>query len=170
LNLTKYRIGIAARPVGLKGELTVRPDTFDIQRYFDLTSVFIGPTEHQSVEYQLEQARVHGNRLVIKVRGIDSRIEAEKLNGCYLYVDEEHRIDLPEGKHFIHDLIGLQAVDESGESLGLVKEVLPMPAHPVYVIENATGEHMVPALDEFIIRIDIAAGKIVIRPIEGLFE
>jgi 16S rRNA processing protein RimM len=170
LNQTKYRIGIAARPVGLKGELTVRPDTFDIQRYFDLTSVFIGPTEHQSVEYRLEKVRVHGEHLVIKIRGIDSRTEAEKLNGSYLYVDEEQRIDLPNGKHFIHDLIGLQAVDENGRFLGTVKEVLPMPAHPVYVIENAAGEHMVPAHDDFIIRIDIAGGKIVIRPIEGLFE
>lgn len=167
---TKYRIGVAARPVGLKGEFAVHPDTYNIDRYFELVCLFIGPSEHHSTKYTVEHVRLQGKQPIIKIAGIDSRNDAEKITGKFLFVDEHNRIDLPKGKHFIHDLIGLTAVDERGDYLGIVKDVLTMPAHPVYVIQNNTGEHMIPARDEFVVKVDVEGGKIVIRSIEGLID
>jgi len=62
-------------------------------------------------------------------------------------------------------------VTEAGEDIGTVSNVLPHPAHDVYVVHR-TGhpEQMIPAVDEFIVAIDLDAEQIVIRPIDGLLE
>ena len=75
---------------------------------------------------------------------------------------------LPEGRHFIADLIGLRVLDaDSGAELGAVIDVLTPPAHEVYVVR---GEHdyMIPAVDEFLVETNVEEGYLKVRLIEGM--
>ncbi len=164
----KYRIGRITRCIGLKGEVSVFPETYGVERFLDLKKVYIGRSETSAAEYTITSARLWRAQPILKFDTVDSRSDAEHLMGSTLFVDESERIELPNGVHFIHDLIGTEVVDEQGDRIGTISDVLLMPAHPVYVVRTETGECMVPAIDEFVIRRDIPAGKIVIRPIEGL--
>lgn len=166
----KYRIGTIAKCVGLKGEVAVNPDTFDITRFFELESVFVGRTDTMVDLLSIESVRMHKARPIIKFESVHSRDDAEQLTGMLLFVDEKDRLELPEGQYFIHDIIGMRVYTVDDIFIGEVQEVLPLPAHNVYVISDGEKEVMVPAVDEFIDSIDEKNKIIRISPIEGLLE
>ena len=58
---------------------------------------------------------------------------------------------------------------ESGEKLGVVSDILEKPASFVYTVKTQNGEFMIPAVDEFIKRVDINEG-VYIKVIPGLIE
>ena len=65
-----------------------------------------------------------------------------------------------------HDIIGLDVYTTDGQHLGQVTEVLKGAANDVYVTPRA----MIPAVKQFVLEIDLAGGKMVVEPIEGLIE
>lgn len=154
----------------MKGEVIINPDTFDINRFFDLESVFVGHTEDTTETMIVETVRIQKTRPVVKFASIDSRDDAETLLNKNMYVDENQRIVLPEGHFFIHDLIGMSVYTIDDKFVGKVKDVLQLPAHNVYVIKYNEKEVMVPAVEEFIDLIDTENEIIRIKPIEGLLE
>jgi 16S rRNA processing protein RimM len=166
----KYRIGTIAKCVGLKGELAVNPDTFDTNRFFDLESVFVGRTDTMADLLSIESVRMHKSRPILKFASVHSRNDAERLTGMILFVDEKDSIELPEGQFFIHDIIGMSVYTVDETFVGKVHDVLPLPAHNVYLISDGEKEMMIPAVDEFIQSIDGKNKIIRIKPIEGLLE
>ena len=81
-----------------------------------------------------------------------------------------HAVVLQAGILQIHDVIGLQVVDENDNSVGLVKDVLRMPAQDVYVIEQNGREWMIPAVKEFVVSVDVQSKTMKVRMIEGLIN
>ena len=77
-------------------------------------------------------------------------------------------VRLPDGTYFTAELMGLTALDaETGRVLGTLEDVMPYPAHDVYVIRGEK-EFLVPAVPAFVEDIDMDAGTIKIRVWEGL--
>jgi 16S rRNA processing protein RimM len=77
---------------------------------------------------------------------------------------------LKEGACFIADLIGLPVIDDgTGEEYGTLREVINRGASDIYVIDTPKGERMMPAVKEFVKRVDDQNG-IFVRPIEGMFD
>ena len=65
----------------------------------------------------------------------------------------------------------MEVVNEAGEKIGVLKDVLQNSAQDVYEIRLESGKPgYVPAVGEFVKDIDLEAKKIIIRPIEGLFD
>lgn len=114
----------------------------------------------------VEQARPHKHFLLVKFQGIDDVESAQRLKNQVLLLDRTG-VTLPEGRHFVSDLIGLRVVDEQSAEIGRLADILPMPAHDVYVVRGET-EHMIPARPEFVLGIDLEAGAITVRLIEGM--
>ncbi len=156
--------------MGMKGEVVVNPDTFDINRYYKLQSVFVGPTEEKAELLSVESVRIHKERPIIKFASIDARDDAEEIVGDILYVDEQDRIELPEGYYFIHEIMGMDVYTVDEEYIGKIKDVLPLPAHNIYVVSYKEKEVMIPAVDEFIKAVDLGKKIIRIQPIEGMLE
>jgi 16S rRNA processing protein RimM len=66
-------------------------------------------------------------------------------------------------------LIGLRVVSEQGALVGKVTEILVTGANDVYVVRPEIGkEILVPAVDEFILAIDLEHGELRIRLAPGL--
>ena len=113
------------------------------------------------------QARVHKSSVLARLEGVDDVNAAMALKGRTVFIDRTGVV-LPEGRHFIADLIGLDVLDaDSGEKLGVVADVLTPPAHEVYVVK---GEHayMIPAVDEFLVETNVEGGYIRVRLIKGM--
>lgn len=68
------------------------------------------------------------------------------------------------------DLDGCQVVTETGELLGVLKDVYPTGANDVFVVRNETREYLIPALKAVVLDIDLAARKILVRLPKGLRE
>ena len=152
-------IGRIVKPFGVRGELLVEPLTDDPARFSDLKTVLIGQEGEAPNEVIVEHVRIAGRRVRLTLEGICTRDAAEDLRGLFLFVARADRITLPPGRHFVHTLIGLTVLSEEGGRLGTLAEVLKLPAHDVYVVRGEQGEIMIPAVEEFIRRIDPAGGR-----------
>lgn len=147
---------------GIAGEVKVIPwcDEPEFLLDFDIFYIDGSPVNVLS-------ARVHKNNVLLTLEGISDINEAMKLKDKVLWIDREDA-ELPEGRHFIADLIGLEVRNaDTGTVLGTIKDVLTPPAHEVYVVKGEQ-EHLIPAVDEFILETNVKEGYLLVRLIEGM--
>ncbi|MBQ8107994.1 MAG: 16S rRNA processing protein RimM [Ruminococcus sp.] len=152
---------------GIRGEVKVQPwcDTPDFLCDFDILYYKSG------TPVEIERSRVAKNIVVMKIRGVDTVEEAQKLRNRVLYIDR-NEVELEEGCYFVQDLIGLKVVDTvSGREYGTLSEVSQTGANDVYHIKAADGkEYLIPAIPSVVDETDINGGVMKITPLEGLFE
>jgi len=165
-----YAFGRIVKAFGLKGEVVVQSMTSSPSRFKKLGHVFVGPTETEAEASEVEYVSVEPRGVRVKLGSVHNRTEAERLVGCYVFVNKKDRVQPTKGTFFVDDIVGLEAVDESGHPVGNVKDVMKLPAQDVYVIERNGREILVPAIREFIREIDLHAGKITVRLIDGFLE
>jgi 16S rRNA processing protein RimM len=163
-----YAIGQIVKSTGLKGALVVRPLTDYLQRFHALKRVWVGTSDSDRSPFQVEEASVKGQTIYLRFEDVHTRDAAEAFAGKLLYVTEDDLVRLPEGTHFVHDIVGSQVTDEKGKEIGIVKEVWKLPANDVYVIRGRRREHLVPAIDSVIEKIDTERKLIQIRTIEEM--
>lgn len=113
-------------------------------------------------------ARPHKNSVLACLEGVDDVNAAMRLKGKRVEIDRAG-IELPGGRHFLADLIGLEVRDaESGAVIGRIAEVLTPPAHEVYVVKGGAHAYMIPAVDAFIKETNVEGGYIRVTLIEGM--
>lgn len=165
-----FAIGSIVKAFGIEGHVIVQPLTDFPSRFRKRNKVLLGRSEKDVRELEIERAVVEPRGVRLKFAGIDDRSAAEKLAGSFLYVKETERARLPKGRYYTHDIVGLAVVDEDGVIHGTVREVLKMPAHDVYVVSGKGSEILLPAVKEFVLKIDLAARTMKVRLIEGMVE
>jgi 16S rRNA processing protein RimM len=145
---------------GLKGELKIFPLTDDLRRFRKLKSVYIDGTAMNIVWCKLQ-----ADKVILKIENIDTIEEAMKYRSKYIEVTREDAVELKEGSFFITDLIGSSVFDETGNSLGIISDVIQTGSNDVYWIK-APKELLIPALKEIVTTIDVENKKIIIKPVE----
>ncbi|MBP1548296.1 MAG: 16S rRNA processing protein RimM, partial [Oscillospiraceae bacterium] len=106
--MKKYlEIGKIVAVQGLKGEVRVEPwcDSAEFLCEFDRLYFSKGETPVDVV-----RSRPHKNIVLMKLDGVDTPEDAQKLRGKILYMDRDD-VELEEGCYFVQDLIGLEVVD-----------------------------------------------------------
>ena len=154
-------IGEVLRPQGVKGQVKVRPDTDDPERFLDLESVFVKQGEAYT-EMPVDEVSVREDGVYLRLNGIQDRDAAEKQRNLMLYVDRAHAVELGEDETFICDLIGCKAVDTQGREIGVVQDVLQPGGNDVYVIKTPKGEMLLPALKHVIPAVDVKGGTMTV--------
>lgn len=160
--------GTVMRPHGLRGEVVVDVKSDLLDRVVGGMKVRLKTRAGDESVPEIELARVHKGRLVVKLVGVDSREDAEALRARTLWLTREQVGELPEGRYFVQDVLGLSVYTESGEYLGRIEEVLSMPASDVYVVRGVGGEILLPVVDEVVRDVDIEGGRMVVHLMEGL--
>lgn len=164
--LKRFKLGQIVNAVGLKGESKVYPYTDYKERFEELDSLYIEDTV-----YRIEKVRYMGEMAIVKFAGVSDRNGAEALKGKYLYIDRENARELGEDEYFVPDLIGLEVKDEDGKVLGELCDVIQNSAQDVYEIKMINGKtFMIPAVGEFILKVDMAERKMTVRLIEGMID
>ena len=147
---------------GIQGEVKIVPwcDTPEFLCQFQTLYVDDKPIKVRS-------ARVHKGNVLAMLDGVSDVNAAMLLKGKTVYIDRT-RVVLPEGRHFLADLMGLEVIDaDSGARLGVVADILTPPAHEVYVVRGE-HEYLIPAVDEFLVETNVEGGYIKVRLIEGM--
>jgi len=117
----------------------------------------------QGKEYTMEQVRVQKTCNLVKLEGIDTVEEAQKLRGKTV---ELFREDIDEEVIFAAELIGME-VYTNGEKIGKITEVLSYPGNSVYVVKGQY-EYMIPAVSQFILDTDMEANTMQVKLLEGM--
>ena len=168
--MKKYlEIGKITKLQGLKGEVRVQYYCDDPEMLCEFETLYLGK-EHSPV--RPKKARyLKADVAVLKIEGVDTPEAAEKLIGKMLYFDRDD-MELPEDTWFIQDVIGLDVYDaDNGKLYGKVDDIYQNGSADVYSIRTPGGSQlMFPAIPDVLLETDIEGGKIVIRPLEGLFD
>jgi 16S rRNA processing protein RimM len=166
MNAPEYLIiGRVLKPWSYRGELKIEVITGYPNRFASLQKVFIG---EDAKPFSVERARMHGKFALMKLVGVDTDQAAASLRDQLIYVAREEAVQLPKGKHFLHELIGLRVVTTEGVTLGTVEEILDTRANDVYVVRDGAREILIPAAEEIVKEIAPERGEIVVKLIEGI--
>lgn len=156
-NLT---VGQIINTHGIKGEVKVFPLTDDIKRFRRLKSVII-----DGIEKNIIWCKLQGDRVILKIEGIDDMEAAASLRSKYIEVTRENAVKLSEGRYFITDIIGCDVFDENGSMLGTVDNVIQTGSNDVYSVKGKE-EILIPALKDIVIKIDIENRQIIIKNLD----
>lgn len=170
-NPTFLLLGQVLRPHGVRGELRINVLTSYPERITPGMEVYLGSDPEDSaraVRYIVEGARTHLQYLILDLEGVTDRNEADLLREQYVMVRLEDAVPLEEDEFYLFQALGLAVYTEDGEHLGEVTEVLETGANDVYVVHGERGEILLPAIDDCVLDVDIEAGKMTVRLIEGL--
>lgn len=154
-------------PHGVAGLLKVLPWCDSIAFLCDFKKLYLDDLGENYLT--IEKASVHKNVVLIKAEGINSLESAEKLRDSHIYINRKD-IKLEKGQYLIQDLIGAQVQDKSGKVFGKISEINKLPANDVWSIVKEGKTHLFPAVNEFIVDVDLKNSTIIINPIEGIFE
>ena len=159
-------VGIIVGAHGVRGAVRVKSFTQepgDVAAYGALTD------EAGAKRYALKPVGTVRGVILAEVEGVADRNAAEALRGVRLYV-ERGRFPRLGGNQFYHaDLIGLEAETADGAPLGRVRAVDNYGAGDVIELElTAGGSVVLPFNRQSVPAVDLAAGRIVVDPPEGL--
>lgn len=154
---------------GIRGEMKLYPwcDSPDFLKH---VKTFYTEQDGQN-PYQVEAIRSQNTMVLVKLKGVDTPEAARIWIKKVLWLDR-NEVQLPKGRHFVQDLIGMQTVDaKTGEVYGTVRDVQCPAGTDLYEIARPQGGSVLfPAVEEFLDRIDWETDRILIKPIEGMFD
>jgi 16S rRNA processing protein RimM len=116
----------------------------------------------------IERVGTSGKRLRLKLAGIDRRDDAAALRGEWILAREDSLPALPEGEYYRYQLLGMRVATTDGRDVGVIEDVFSTPENDVYVARGEGGEVLVPAVEDVVVAIDLAAGVVTIEAIPGL--
>lgn len=165
--MEKYlEIGKIVSIHGVRGEVNVQPWCDSPQYFCTFKKLY---SKRGETLHTVERSRPKGNMVILKIKGVDTAEAAQALRNTVLYMDRDDT-SLPEGTYFIADLIGLEAVTEEGERIGVITDVLETGANDVYEITNGERKYYIPAIPSVVLNTDVAGGKMTVYKMEGLFD
>ena len=111
-----------------------------------------------------------GNMILLRLDGVgDMDAARAQVGRTYYFAKSDAR--LPKGCYFIDDLLGCRVVDAvTGAEYGTLTDVDHPAAQDIYTVTDANGgTHMLPAVPEFVQKIDLETRTITVTPIDGMF-
>jgi 16S rRNA processing protein RimM len=158
-------IGQIARPHGLRGEMRVTPLTDRPERFEGVTECVLWDQARDTRERcRITAARRQGVAVLVSVAGCETVEAASALVGRLVAVPEDEALPLPPGRFYPWQLEGCRVFTEDGS------DVEQSPAHDLWVVADGARERLIPAVAEIVVEVDLAGGRVVIRPPDGLLD
>lgn len=114
-------------------------------------------------EYAMDAVRVQKTCNLVKLRGVDTMEDAQRLRGKTM---ELYREDISDELIFAAELVDVE-VYADGASIGRIKEVLDYPGNSVYVVQGER-EYLIPAVKEFILSTDLEKNQMQVKLLKGM--
>ena len=109
--------------------------------------------------------------VVAAIAGVADRNAAEKLRGVELYMPRDRLPPAGEGEYYHADLVGLTVELADGRPFGRVRAVENYGAGDLLAIDMPDGRPVsLPFTDRVVPVVDLAGGRIVVEPPEGLLD
>ncbi|WP_127114640.1 ribosome maturation factor RimM [Shimia sediminis] len=161
-------VGAIAGAYGVRGEVRLKSFTAEAEAIADYAPL---TNEDGSQSFDLRVTRAIKNGLAVRLSGVATKEDADALKGLRLYVPRDRLPDLPEDEYYHADLIGLEVRDTGGTVLGTVKSVQNHGSSDLLEIHGPglTVTVLLPFTREAVPTVDLASGRIIADPPEGIF-
>ncbi|MCG2585671.1 ribosome maturation factor RimM [Massilia sp. TS11] len=155
-------VGYLAGAYGVVGMVRVRPHSTEADALLSVKTWWLEKSGHL-YPVQVRQARYHSGDVVARFDGPADRDAAEALKGHVVKISRAEFPALPEDEYYWTDLIGLQVINEQGETIGTVHDMMHNGAQSILRVERAdASETLIPFVDQFVKTVDLAGKRITV--------
>jgi 16S rRNA processing protein RimM len=158
---TRVVVGRILGPFGVNGWVRVKTFTERAASIGDFGR-WIVQTREGWKEMPIAEFEVHSKGPVARLEGCVDREGAFLLRGCEVAVTREDLGEPGNGSLYWVDLVGLDVVNEAGESLGSVEGLFESGETSVLVVKGETRERMIPFIPAYVKAVDRDAKRITV--------
>ncbi len=164
-----FPIGQITKPHGLKGEMAFTTHS-TILEDVEVPFIIMEP-EGLLVPFYLENVRMKTDTTgLIKLERVDSEEKAREFIGQTIYLPNMFLDEMDETEFESDYFVGFEIIDAEKGSIGCVSAVDDSTANSLFVVENETGEVLIPIAEEFITELDHENKIIRLNLPEGLLD
>jgi 16S rRNA processing protein RimM len=128
------------------------------------------PERDARTRHRIAGVRRQGEALLLALAGCDTPEAAAALVGRLVALPRAQALPPPPGYAYPWQLAGCRVETEDGRVVGEMTGIETSPAHDLWVVRGDGREHLIPAVPEIVVEVDLEAKRVVIRPPEGLLE
>jgi len=168
----EFLVGLVTKAHGLRGELAVEVRTDVPEERFAAGTVLLARRRGApDTRLTVESSRPHSGRLLVRFREAPDRTAAEELRGVQLLVGSADLTPPSDPDEFhVHQLAGLRAELGDGTVVGTVREVVLGASDLLSIQREGRPDALVPFVAEIVPVIDLAGGRVVVEPPDGLLD
>ena len=171
--MTEYlNVGKIVNTHGIRGEVRVISQTdFPELRYQKGKKLTLFRKGKEPLELTITSHRKHKNFDLLTFEGYPNINDVEPFRDGILKVSEDDLTDLEENEYYYYEIIGLNVIDENGELLGKIKEILSPGANDVWVVQRkGKKDALIPYIESVVKEIDLDANEVHVEIPEGLLD
>lgn len=164
------RLGFVRRAHGIQGEVEI--ETFDPQSRALKKGVRVRfEGEDVTQARHILAVRTGGAGLLVRLERCESRNDAEALKGRQFDVEREVLPKTKSNEFYVVDLVGYRVVTVAGADVGELVDLDPGGGQGLLVVAADDGKrHLIPAVPQFVVRVEHERKTVVIDPPEGLLD
>jgi 16S rRNA processing protein RimM len=164
-------IGEIVRAHGLRGEVRVAPLTDDPSRFVRVREcVLWDAARDQREPRRIIAARPSGEGVLVALAGCTTPEAAQALAGRLIALPEAEALPPPPGAFYPWQIEGAAVVTEDGREVGRMAGIQQGAAQDLWIVREGEREHLIPAVAEIVVDVDVAGRRVVIRPPDGLLD
>ncbi|WP_417718437.1 ribosome maturation factor RimM [Salipiger sp.] len=162
-------VGVISGAFGVHGEVRLKSFTADPEAIADYAPL---TTEDHGRSFSVQITRAVSGGFAARLSEVRSKEEADALKGTRLFAPRDRLPALPDDEFYHTDLIGLSVFDTGGKELGSVKAVLNHGAADLLEVHlpGSSRTVLLPFTQAVVPTVDLASGRIVADPPEGLLD
>lgn len=164
-----FQLGYVSKTHGTNGQLVIQLDVDQPEQYKTLESIFLD-TSGGLIPFFVEQAKLQGDKVTLKLEDIDSLPQAEELKGCAAFLPLSMLPPLADDQFYFHEIIGFKILNEKQEELGIVKDVYNLPHQDLIAMYHQGKEVLIPMVDEFLLKVRKKESILELRLPDGLLD
>lgn len=171
--MTEYfNVGKIVNTHGIRGEVRVISQTdFPNERYQVGNTLVLFRENNAPLTLTIKTHRKHKNFDLLSFEGFPNINDVEPFRNGILKITEDQLTDLEEDEFYYHEIIGLTVLDETGQELGKVKEILSPGANDVWVVQRVKQKDaLLPYIESVVKKVDIPNGVVHVEIPEGLLD
>jgi 16S rRNA processing protein RimM len=154
---------------GLYGGVRLLPFSRRFESLHSIQRIFIDRARGREPEgFYLKECRPEKDSAIIRLVGVETIDEAEKLIGRNVYIERSDLPELGEDEFYWFELIGLEIYTEDGRYVGKVESLIDRALQSLLVVKDGDKESLIPLSEPIIKEIKLKESKIIISPIDGL--
>jgi 16S rRNA processing protein RimM len=161
-------VGQIERAFGVKGEVKVRSLTDVPGRLETLTAVTVVGKNGRTMDTTVTHVRRTGTGFIVGLAALTNPEDAGQWRGGLIQVPRGLMPPLPTGQYYECDLVGLAVQTEQGEPIGVLEQIWESPGNHIFVVRQGAKETLIPAAKDLVVNVDLEAGVMTVRMIEGL--
>jgi 16S rRNA processing protein RimM len=154
-------MGRVRAPFGVKGWVKVQPYTQETEGLLAYSQWWLQEQSGWQAR-AVAEAAVHGENVVARLDGCSDRDAAARLRGREVAIPHDLLPALAPGEFYWADLIGLEVINLSGQTLGVVEGLLETGGGAVLALRG-DARRLLPFVEAVVREVDRGTGRIVVE-------